>query len=165
MTPGELAAVPVFADFPEHDLRLVAGIVRALDFAPGTVLIEQGEKPRAAYVLLAGEVEVLRRLPGGARTRLAVLPPGTMFGTVSLLDGGPRAASCAAVGPVRVAEFSADDFQRLASASTPLGVRFLQAVARQLIRDIRATNARVTELVSLGRIAPDDLASSLGGWV
>lgn len=163
MSFAELRAVHTLADFPDHDLEVLAGIGRILGFAPGSVIIEQGEKPRAAYILLRGDVDVVRRQTGGSRTRLGVLTPGAIFGAVALLDGGARAASCLAAGEVRVLELSGEDFQRLTSAATPLGARFLMAVCRQLVRDLRATNARMAELAGLATLNPADIASTLGG--
>lgn len=165
MTPAELREVPSFAEFPEHDLAVLSGIGRTLVFPAGTAIIEQGERARAAYVLIGGEVEVLRRLPGGTRTRLGVLQRGAIFGAVALLDGGTRAATCLAYSDARVMEISADDFQRLAVATTPLGTRFLMATCRQLVRDLRRTNQRIAELAGLATLDPADIANSLGGSI
>lgn len=158
-----LGQVPMLRDFPAHDISVIAGVTRLLEFTDGTPIIEQGEKPRAAYILLDGQVEVVRRLPGGGRTRLCVLEPGVLFGTVALIDGGNRSAGCVALGHVRVAELSADDFQRLSAAATPLGTRFQLAVVRQLIRDLRGTNSRIAELASFGSVGAEELSSTLSG--
>jgi len=163
MNATELRQVPTLADFPDHDLDVLGGIGRLLVFPAGSAIIEQGEKARAAYILLGGEVEVIRRLPGGQRTRLGVLHRGAIFGAVALIDGGLRAASCHASSEARVMELLGDDFQRLSSSSTPLGARFLMAICKQLVRDLRSTNQRMAELAGLSTIGPDDIAVSLGG--
>ena len=163
MSTAELRTLEVFADFPDHDLSLLSGICRMLTFPAEAAIIEQGEKARAAFILLGGEVEVIRRLPGGNRTSLGALKRGAVFGAVGLLDGGPRAASCRAKSDCRVMELSGADFQRLSEASTPLGARFLMVVCRQLVRDLRATNVRIAELASLATLDPMDVAASVGG--
>ncbi|MBM4391036.1 MAG: cyclic nucleotide-binding domain-containing protein [Deltaproteobacteria bacterium] len=163
MNAAELRHVASLADFPDHDLEVLAGIGRPLIFPAGAVIIEQDERARAAYLLLDGEVEVFRRLPGGQRPRLAVLERGAILGAVALIDGGPRAASCHAGTEARVLELLGDDFQRLSLANTPLGARFLMAICRQLVRDLRGTNRRMAELAGLASLAPEDIASSLGG--
>ncbi|MBM4369286.1 MAG: cyclic nucleotide-binding domain-containing protein [Deltaproteobacteria bacterium] len=163
MIATDLRQVPSLADFPDHDLEVLAGIGRSLVFPAGAAIIEQGERARAAYILLHGEVEVIRRLPGGQRTRLGVLQRGAIFGAVALIDGGLRAASCHAGTEVRVLELLGDDFQRLSNACTPLGARFLMAICRQLVRDLRGTNQRMAELAGLSTLAPEDIATSLGG--
>jgi CRP-like cAMP-binding protein len=163
MTSDELRDIPTFSEFPDHDLELLASIGRTLTFPAGSAIIEQGEKARAAYLLIQGDVEVLRRLPGGQRTRLGMLQRGAIFGAVALLDGGSRAATCLAHGEVRTMELAADDFQRLVAASTPLGTRFLMSICRQLVRDLRGTNGRIAELAGLATLRPEDIAITLGG--
>lgn len=159
----DLRSLELFAEFPDHDLDVLAGICRRLTFPADSAIIEQGERARAAYVLLSGEVEVVRRLPGGTRTRLGVLQRGAVFGSVALLDGGLRAAACRAASEATVLEIAAADFQRLCEASTPLGARFLMLVCRQLVRDLRNTNHRIAELAGLATLTPEDVASSVGG--
>lgn len=165
MTPVELREVATFADFPDHDLAVLSGVGRTLVFPAGSAIIEQGERARAAYVLVTGEVEVVRRLPGGKRTRLGILQRGAIFGAVALLDGGTRAATCLAHTDTHVLELAADDFQRLVGATTPLGTRFLMVTCRQLVRDLRRTNSRIAELAGLSTLSPDDIASTLGGSI
>ena len=163
MNPADLRGLDAFSEFPDHDLQVLAGICRVVDFPAEASIVEQGEKGRAAYVILQGEVEVVRRLPGGTRTTLGIIGRGAVFGSVALLDGGTRAASCRARTDARVVELGGSDFQRLCEASTPFGARFLMFVARQLVRDLRTTNHRIAELAGLATLTPDDVASSVGG--
>ncbi len=163
MSPSPLRNLPDFAEFPDHDLALLDGICRTLVFPPESTIIEQAERARAAYVLYSGEVEVIRRLPGGNRTSLGLLSRGAIFGGIALLDGGTRAVSCRAVTEARVLEITAEDFQRLTEASTPLGARFLMLVCRQLVRDLRATNHRIAELAGLATLTAEDVAASIPG--
>ncbi|MSQ00714.1 MAG: cyclic nucleotide-binding domain-containing protein [Myxococcales bacterium] len=163
MIADQLRTLELFREFPDHDLDVLTNIARTLTFAPESTIIEQGERGRAAYVVLSGEVEVIRRLPGGTRTRLGVLQRGAVFGSVALLDGGQRAAICRAAGEVVVLEIASGDFQRLCAAATPLGTRFLMLVCRQLVRDLRTTNHRIAELAGLATLTAEAVASSVGG--
>jgi CRP-like cAMP-binding protein len=71
--------------------------------------------------------------------------------------------SCRAVTEARVLEITAEDFQRLTEASTPLGARFLMLVCRQLVRDLRSTNQRIAELAGLATLTAEDVAASIPG--
>ncbi len=163
MTESPLRQLPDFAEFPDHDLALLDGICRTLVFPPDSVIIEQDERARAAYVLYSGQVDITRRLPGGKRTSLGLVAPGAIFGGIALLDGGTRAVSCRAVTEAKVLEITAADFSRLTEASTPLGARFLMLVCRQLVRDLRQTNQRIAELAGLAPLTASDVAASIPG--
>ena len=162
ISTAALRSIPAFADFPEHDLALLTGIGRTLKFEVGSAIVEQGERALAAYILLDGEVEVVRRLPDGARNRLDVPRRGGIFGAVALLDGGTRAASCRPLTESTVLEFAAADFQRLCEASTPLGARFMMVVCRQLVRDLRGTSHRISELAGVATLSAEEVARSVG---
>src|SRR6185295_1816266 len=63
---------------------------------PGLVFNE-GERGDAAYFVIDGRVNVKR----GDRM-LAAMGPGSMFGMVSLIDAGGRAATCSTAGASRL---------------------------------------------------------------
>ena len=68
------------------------------EFAPGTVLIAEGDTSGRLFVLAEGSVEVLR-----GDTQVAVVgEPGSIFGEMSVLLKRPHTATVRAVSPVRV---------------------------------------------------------------
>lgn len=161
----ELATTATFAGFSRPELEVLASAMRELRIGPGETIVEQGERARAAYVVLEGELSVERRAPGsGNRVTIAVRRRGQLFGMLSLLDGGPRMATCRAMTPVRLAELAGDDFGRLLAANSPIGTRFQHAVATALIRELRITNLRITEMATFPEIDDDALLITLGPW-
>ncbi|MBF8270386.1 MAG: hypothetical protein HW386_2095, partial [Gammaproteobacteria bacterium] len=51
------------------------------EFKAGDLLVEQDTLGRSMYLILSGEVDVIRR--DGDRTRMvAILPPGAVFGEI-----------------------------------------------------------------------------------
>ncbi|WP_193213308.1 Crp/Fnr family transcriptional regulator [Luteolibacter marinus] len=70
-----------------------------LDLAAGEVILEQDQPCEILYVLLGGEVEVMRDDVRVARTAEV----GSVFGEMSLLLGGPCTASVRTLVPSRFA--------------------------------------------------------------
>lgn len=99
---GSYAARPseeeALASFPGHDQPAVrealAGAARKV-FAPGAVIVREGEAADAFYLLEQGSVEVTRG-PQGAAGSLAVLGAGAWFGEAGLLQQAPRNATVTA---------------------------------------------------------------------
>ncbi len=87
-----LRQVPLFAQLPDEDLDRICEGVLDLRLAPGEELFREGEGGDTAYLVVAGEVEVLK---AGARreTLLALRGPGTVIGEIALLQGTPRTAT------------------------------------------------------------------------
>ncbi|HTA93033.1 MAG TPA: serine/threonine-protein kinase, partial [Polyangiaceae bacterium] len=70
-------------------------------FAPGAIIIHEGEVGDAAYMIVSGSCRAFRAVGGGQET-LGTMTAGDVFGEMALLLAEPRAASVQAVDPVTV---------------------------------------------------------------
>ncbi len=70
-------------------------------FAPGDVIVKEGDKGDAAYMIVAGKCRAFRTTPSGEET-LSIMEPGETFGEMALVLFEPRAASVAAIHDVTV---------------------------------------------------------------
>ena len=90
---------------PADRLRLLDQ-AREVEFAAGETIIEENTQHRAMYVILDGEVEVIRGAPTLADPErfvpLASLGVGNVFGEMSFLTGALTSASVSAKGAVRL---------------------------------------------------------------
>ena len=75
--------------------------VEQVVFDAGRVIVRQGDVGRVLYVILTGEVEVVRDGPAGEEL-LAVLGPGEHFGEMAVFGNGRRTATVRARSPVRL---------------------------------------------------------------
>jgi CRP-like cAMP-binding protein len=81
-------------------LDICAGAPRK-DFAPGEVLLSEGDTTGRLYILADGDVEVLR-----GDTRVAVVTePGAIFGEMSVLLNLPHTATVRALTDVSAFQF------------------------------------------------------------
>jgi serine/threonine-protein kinase len=70
-------------------------------FAAGEIIVREGEKGDAAYMIIAGRCRAYRTVDGVEET-LTVMEPGDAFGEMALLLYEPRAASVVAIDAVSV---------------------------------------------------------------
>ncbi|CAN5627380.1 hypothetical protein BH09MYX1_BH09MYX1_37460 [soil metagenome] len=70
-------------------------------FAPGELMVREGEKGDAAYMIVAGRCRAFRTVDGTEET-LSVMEPCDVFGEMALILFEPRAASVAAIDEVIV---------------------------------------------------------------
>src|SRR3972149_8510784 len=78
----------------------VAGIVEAREIAAGKELFREGDPGDGLFLVVAGEIDVIKRGPRGDRS-LARLGPGEVLGEMSLIPPGARSATGRAMGDSR----------------------------------------------------------------
>lgn len=83
-----LAAVALFEGVTKKELEKIAKAGDEIKMAAGTVIVDQGQTGREAFVVLEGSVTVKRN-----NRKIATLGPGDVVGELSLLDHGPRTAT------------------------------------------------------------------------
>ena len=100
-----LRGLDLFAMLPEARLEELAEALVRLAFAPGAVIVREGEDGGYFYVIAAGQVEVVR----GTRL-VAVRGPGEYFGEIALLREIPRTATVVARTPLTLYALDAQRF-------------------------------------------------------
>lgn len=83
-----LRAVPMFAGCTKRELQAIQKAGDEIVMTAGTLIVDQGQMGREAFVLLEGNVLVRRN-----GRKVTELGPGAVVGELSLLDHGPRTAS------------------------------------------------------------------------
>jgi len=150
--PEQLADIGLFGGLSEEVLRELAATLDASLFDPGAVVMREGEQAREMFVVLSGELEVLRRSKGGTEGRVALLGPGGWLGEMSILDVQHRSASVRALAPSRLLRISAESVDRLLYRRDLRGYAlFVMNIARDLARRLRVTDGVLAQF--MGSIA------------
>jgi selenocysteine lyase/cysteine desulfurase/CRP-like cAMP-binding protein len=144
-----------FDGFEEDELRAVLKRMGEQHLVDREIVFAAGTPGDALYVVAAGTIEVsLGR--DARRVRLAVLGPGKVFGEIALVDGGPRAATCAAVGDAVVLRLGADTFAALAETHSPASLRILEALIANLVAAQHRLNRTRAPLAAGRGAGPSD---------
>ena len=84
------------------------------NFAPGEIIVREGDASTCAFFIDGGEVEVIKETHGGEPCRLAVLSKGEIFGEMGLIDELPRSATVRAMDEgCQVTILTPDNYQVL----------------------------------------------------
>ncbi len=110
-------------------------VIEEEEFADGHQVVSEGRHGNWIWIILEGELEVLRETPKGPIT-IARLGPGSFIGTfiVFLFEGSIRSANVRAIGKVRLGLL---DTQRLYGEFASLSAEFrnlLLSLSRRLIK-------------------------------
>ena len=122
-----LSKVSLFSACNQRDLRRIASLVDEVEVPQGKVLIRQGNPGWECFVITEGRAKATMR---GKRS--ASLGPGSFFGEMSLLDGGPRSATVTAETDMRLLVLSSRDFSALVDDVPQVGRRIMKGLAERL---------------------------------
>jgi uncharacterized protein YhbP (UPF0306 family) len=125
----------VFRDLPERDASTLAAQLNTVEIEPGAVIVRQGAPADKFFIIIDGEVEIVREDDGQQRT-LATLTRGQFFGEMAILRNSPRMATARAVGPTTLFAMERDAFQNLVAGSMGTTQDF-DRVIQQRLEEIR----------------------------
>ncbi|MDO8391552.1 MAG: cyclic nucleotide-binding domain-containing protein [Actinomycetota bacterium] len=83
-----LRNVTLFQGCSTKDLEKIAKASDEISMPAGSLIVDQGQTGREAFIVLEGSVSVKRN-----GKKVNALGPGTVVGELSLLDHGPRTAT------------------------------------------------------------------------
>jgi CRP-like cAMP-binding protein len=106
-----------------------------VEFGAGDTVTEEGTPGGRFYVIESGAAEVLVR----GRKR-AAMGPRDAFGEISLVDGGPRAATVVAAEPMRCYAIAEWNFRSLLKSNASIAYKVALVLCRRL-RDRQALDA------------------------
>jgi CRP/FNR family cyclic AMP-dependent transcriptional regulator len=125
-----LSRVGLFAGCSRSELEFLITRTDEVEAEAGRTLIRQGKPADTFYVLLEGEATV--EVDGRQRPPLQ---PGSFFGEISMLDGGPATATVVTTTPTRLMVMSHTQFRDAIKANERLLLQVMRAMAERLRRD------------------------------
>jgi CRP-like cAMP-binding protein len=115
-------------------------------FKRGEVLVEQGKKSNALYIILAGRTRVIMNDSRGREVILATLSVGDYVGEMSLIDSEPHSATVVADQQSDVLVLGRDDFLRCLSENSAMSF----AVMHELVKRLRKASQKIGSLALMG---------------
>lgn len=134
-TIDQLRQVPLFQGLNDHDLTKVLEAGKEVRHNPGKTILQEDESGVGFHLIREGQAEVV---VGSAVVR--TVGPGTYFGEMSVIDGGPRSATVRATTDLVTFSLPAWTFQELIDKHPSLA----KALLVELCSRIRKMDARVT---------------------
>ena len=144
--------VPLFSMLTESQAISVADAVVKRRFKRGEVIVEQGKKSNALFILLNGRARVVTADSRGREVILATLQPGDHIGEMSLIDNEPHSATVRAEVQTDVLMLGRIEFARCLPENTSMAY----AVMRGLVQRLRHADRKIESLALMdvyGRVA------------
>ena len=147
-----LKSVPLFASFPDEQLRVLASVVTRRSVPRGSVVMAAGDQLDSLYIVISGRLKVMMGDADGKEVILSLIGPGEFFGEMGLIDESPRSASVVSTEPCELIGLAKRDFRRCLAENFEMAM----TVMKGLVRRLREADRKIGSLALLdvyGRVA------------
>jgi CRP/FNR family transcriptional regulator, cyclic AMP receptor protein len=146
-TPALLREIGLFGALSDEILEFLVEMLEVVPFKPGETVFREGDSARHMYVVLNGELEVLKNSRTGHEMRVAVLGGLDWFGEMSLLDVQPRSATVRSLAHSRLLLMSSAHFDALYRRDLKSYSLVVLNIAREISRRLRVADGLLAEIV------------------
>lgn len=127
------------------ELEAIAAIVESRQVAAGGDLFHEGDPGDGLFLVVAGEINVIKHGPAGEHS-LARLGAGGVLGEMSLVTAEARSATGRALVDTRALYLPAARFRALLAANSIAAHKMVASIAEVLARRLATMNGIVLQL-------------------
>ncbi|WP_224243128.1 cyclic nucleotide-binding domain-containing protein [Hyalangium gracile] len=135
-----MAPIPFFSSLGrEVFLEVLAGVERHLH-AQGTFIVREGTPGSSMFIIVEGEVSVVRKSRDGQPVTVATLGEGELFGEMALLHEGPRLSSVVTTKDTVLLEFSRERMRAISERYPQLAEVLQRLYEERLLANVLRSN-------------------------
>jgi signal transduction histidine kinase len=151
ITPQELAGLQLFEDLTDDELHWIIANGQEQQLTKGDYFIREGDKADRFYVVLEGELQIVR-VVDGKEAVMGTTPRGIMGGELSILNATPSQVTARAILATRLLVLGVPAFRQMFAAAPPFGTKVLQ-IAAQRMQGYAAMRQQQEKMAALGKLS------------
>jgi len=138
--------VPLFSTLPDSDLRELTDGLLLQDLEQGSLMFREGDKGNDCYIIVDGQVEIIKSIGTPDERLLGVRVAGEAIGEMSLFsDDHQRTASVRAKTPLKLLVMKRDHLENLLRRHPDLAFNLVATLSRRLEESENLTIAELRE--------------------
>lgn len=127
-----VAHFPLFSGLGAADIDAILQEARAMRFAKGSHVFDQGAQADSFFVLLHGHVQAVKTTPDGQQIVMRYVSPGELFGVAMAMGARTYPATAISVAESVALCWPSAAWQRLVARYPKLATSTLQAIGQRL---------------------------------
>ena len=128
-----LARAPLFKCLPEDEIKKLTQTLSMREVPPTTILFQEGEIGDRFYIIIQGQIEVIKALGTPEERLIGMRGPGEFVGELSLINrAGLRTASVRSLGPAHLWEMSHKEFDALLHRQPNMAFELINVLSQRL---------------------------------
>ncbi len=138
-----LKKVPMFSEMSLEQLEVISGILTEVQVFKGETVVKEGEIGDELYVVVEGQVSVVKNHRTPHEVALASLRETDYFGEMAVLDQEPRSATVVADADSRLLSLSAERLHDIILQKPEIAFQIFKVLSQRL----RKTDKKLGDLV------------------
>lgn len=143
-----LRASKLGAELTPDQCRVLANLIVFRDLADGEVLVAEGTRDNHLYVIVGGNLRVVRNAGGPEEVTLFVLTAGDLVGELSFIDGTEHYAALVSRGATHVFGLEREQLESLLKSDADVVYRVMRAILRTVHAIQRRLSMQQVELTN-----------------
>jgi len=127
-----LSRVALFSLMKRRDLKRIAKLAKHHSYEKGDLIVKEGASDGRLFVIISGEVSVVKDLGGPSEKMLRVLRSDNYFGEMALIDDYVRTASVMANEQTEVLSLDQWNIREEIRKYPSIAIELLQTLGRRL---------------------------------
>ena len=127
-----LSRVALFSLMKKKDLRRIAKLAKHHSYKKGEIIVREGARDGRLFIIISGEVEVIKGLGAGDEKPLRILRSDNYFGEMALIDDHVRTASVVAKEETEVLSLYQWNIREEIKKYPSIAIELLQILGRRL---------------------------------
>jgi CRP-like cAMP-binding protein len=141
-----LADRGIFAAWARSEIDDLIEVCELSTVMPGQALWSPGDPKDTAYILLSGRVEISYRVQPDGQQKAQYTEPGALLTLSSLVHTWAHGSAGTPLERSEVLRLSCDSFRELFDAGHPAAYHLVDAIADDLVQEMRDANRRLHEV-------------------
>ncbi len=147
-TTERLREIGLFGALSDEVLTHLAQSLQQRRVPAGTTIFQEGDSGHDMFVVLDGEVEVVKKSRRGRPQRVAILGPSDSLGEMTIIDVQPRSATVRSLGPTLLLRIASEDLDALYRHDVKSYAIVILNIARDLSRRLRVTDGILADIAA-----------------
>ena len=127
-----LSRISLFSLMKKRDLKRLSKLTQRHRYEKADVIVREGARDGRLFVIVSGEVAVIKNLGGPSEVFLRELGSGTYFGEMALIDDYVRTASVVARVDTEVISLDQWNFRDEIKKYPSVAIELLQTLSRRI---------------------------------
>ncbi len=146
-----ISRIPLFEELSDMELEEMARVMKREDLSAGDSVFEEGDVGDKLFIIVKGEVDIIKTADKGPGQVLVTLKSGDYFGEMSLIDDAPRSASARASVDSTLFSIKKNDLALLLDNAPTIAAKVYKFFAFTLNERLRQTNEKIKSFVHMAQ--------------